>query len=65
MRGGRKWHGGIGMINDEKDGMVEKACIQTSRSPPPVTVVSSPCFPVNTENCDSCAVGEDGMEELV
>ena len=33
--------------------------------PPPVTVVSSPCFPVNTENCDSCAVGEDGMEELV
>ena len=30
------WHGGIGMINDEKDGMVEKACIQTSRSPPPL-----------------------------
>ena len=53
------------MINDEKDGIVKKACIQTSRSPPPVTVVSSPCFPVNTENCDSCAVGEDGMEELV
>ena len=36
MRGGRGWHGGIGMINDEKDGMVEKACIQTSRSPPPL-----------------------------
>ena len=37
------WHGGIGMINDEKDGIMEKACIQTSRSPPLVTVASSPC----------------------
>ena len=26
VRGGRGWHGGIGMMNDEKDGMVEKAC---------------------------------------
>ena len=26
LRGGRGWHGGIGMMNDEKDGMVEKAC---------------------------------------
>ena len=25
MRGGRGWHGGIGMMNDEKDGMMEKA----------------------------------------
>ena len=46
------WNGGKGMHSN-----LEK--------PPPVTVVSSPCFPVNTENCDSCAVGEDGMEELV
>ena len=46
------WNGGKGMHSN-----FEKS--------PPVTVVSSPCFPVNTENCDSCAVGEDGMEELV
>ena len=54
----------VSSLTDDIFVLKYSAYIQTSTSPPPLQWPPVLAF-LSTRSCDSCEVGEDGMEELV
>ena len=54
----------VSSLTDDIFVLKYSAYIQTSRSSPPLQWPPVLAF-LSTRSCDSCEVGEDGMEELV